>query len=66
MKELQRSRYDSTRNSCKPKMMQLQPTTKGEATTKQVPCGANHLNRSVSNELILHLLACGDWARRIL
>ena len=66
IKELQRSRYGSTRNSCKPKMVQLQPTAKGEATTKQVPCGANCLNRSVSNELILHLMACGDRARWIL
>jgi len=66
MKELQRSSYDSTRISSKPNMVQLQPIAKGEATTKQVPCGANHHNRSVSNELILHLLACGDWARGIL
>jgi hypothetical protein len=40
--------------------VQLQPTATGEATTKQVPSGANYLHRSVSNELILHLLAGGE------
>lgn len=33
--------------------MQVQPTAKCEATTKQVLCGAHYLNQSVSHALIL-------------